>query len=49
MVGVALGYDDHLYVLEGRSANMGANDWGRTACRLALELRVTSLRSLAGV
>ncbi|MFI9157539.1 terminase large subunit domain-containing protein [Kitasatospora aureofaciens] len=43
VVGVALGYDDHLYVLEDRSANMGANDWGLTACRLALELRADAV------
>ncbi|MER5639408.1 terminase family protein [Kitasatospora sp. NPDC002227] len=43
VVGVALGYDDHLYVLDDRSANMGANDWGITACRLAMELKADAI------
>jgi phage terminase large subunit-like protein len=43
IIGAARGYDGHLYVLEDRSASMGANDWGLTACRLALALKVDAI------
>ncbi|MFB7082560.1 terminase large subunit domain-containing protein [Streptomyces sp. NPDC056308] len=43
IVGAARGYDGHLYVLDDRSGSMGANDWGLTACRLALELRADAI------
>ncbi|GAA3371253.1 phage terminase large subunit [Streptomyces sannanensis] len=43
VVAAARGYDGHLYVLDDRSASMGANDWGVTACRLALELRADAI------
>ncbi|MDH6126063.1 terminase family protein [Kitasatospora sp. GP82] len=43
VIGVALGFDDHLYVLDDRSGNMGANDWGLTACRLAMVLKADAI------
>jgi hypothetical protein len=43
IVGAARGYDGHLYVLEDRSASMGANDWGLTACRLAFALKADAI------
>lgn len=43
IVGAARGYAGHLYVLDDRSGSMGANDWGLTACRLALELRADAI------
>ncbi|TKA04846.1 terminase, large subunit [Actinacidiphila oryziradicis] len=43
IIGAARGFDGHLYVLEDRSASMGANDWGLTACRLALALKADAI------
>ncbi len=43
IVGAARGYDGNLYVLEDHSGNMGANDWGLAACRLALALRADAI------
>ncbi|GAA1353700.1 terminase large subunit domain-containing protein [Streptomyces beijiangensis] len=43
IVGAARGYDGHLYVLDDRSGSMGANAWGRTACRLALDLKADAI------
>ncbi|MFJ4413004.1 terminase large subunit domain-containing protein [Streptomyces sp. NPDC088925] len=43
IVGAARDYDGHLYILDDRSGSMGANDWGLTACRLAIELRADAL------
>lgn len=43
IIGAARGYDGHLYVLEDRSASMGANDWGLTACRIALALKADAI------
>ncbi len=43
IIGMAAGYDDHLYVLDDRSGSMGANDWGLTACRLAMELKADAI------
>ncbi|MFB7571811.1 MULTISPECIES: terminase large subunit domain-containing protein [unclassified Streptomyces] len=43
IIGAARGYDGHLYVLEDRSGSMGANDWGRTACLLALALKADAI------
>ncbi|MFJ7422760.1 terminase large subunit domain-containing protein [Streptomyces uncialis] len=43
IVGAARGYDGHLYVLDDRSGSLGANDWGLTVCRLALELRADAI------
>jgi hypothetical protein len=43
IVAAARGYDGHLYVLDDQSGSMGANDWGLTACRLALSLRADAI------
>ncbi|MER6031847.1 hypothetical protein [Streptomyces sp. NPDC001851] len=43
IIGAVRGYDGHLYVLEDRSGSMGANDWGRTACLLALALKADAI------
>lgn len=43
VIGAARGFDGHLYVLEDHSASMGANDWGLTACRLALALKADAI------
>ncbi|WP_229898635.1 terminase large subunit domain-containing protein [Streptomyces finlayi] len=43
VVGCARGFDGHLYVLDDQSGSMGANDWGLTACRLALSLRADAI------
>jgi len=39
IVAVGRTVDEHLYVLEDRSKNMGADVWGHEACRLAIELQ----------
>ena len=39
IIGAGRTADGHLYALEDRSANMGADIWGHEACRLALELQ----------
>ncbi|MER5182578.1 terminase family protein [Streptomyces sp. NPDC002896] len=43
IIGAARGFDGHLYILEDRSASMGANDWGLTACRLALSMKADAI------
>ncbi|MFE6872573.1 terminase large subunit domain-containing protein [Kitasatospora sp. NPDC057692] len=43
IVGMALGYDDHLYVVADSSGTLGANDWGLAACQLALDLRADAI------
>ncbi|WP_307839606.1 terminase large subunit domain-containing protein [Streptomyces sp. MBT49] len=43
IIGAARDWDGHLYVLEDRSDNLGANDWGLAACRLALELKADAI------
>lgn len=43
IVGVARDFDRQLYVLADRSGSMGANDWGGTVCRLALELKADAI------
>ncbi|MFE4958702.1 hypothetical protein ACFRCW_32875 [Streptomyces sp. NPDC056653] len=43
IIGAARGFDGHLYVLEDRSASMGANDWGLAACNLALALKADAI------
>ncbi|MFE7129366.1 terminase large subunit domain-containing protein [Streptomyces sp. NPDC057638] len=43
VVGVARGFDRHLYVVADHSGSMGANDWGLTACRLALDLKADGI------
>ncbi|GAA3002510.1 phage terminase large subunit [Kitasatospora albolonga] len=43
IVGMAAGYDENLYVLDDRSGSMGANDWGLTACHLAMELKADAI------
>ncbi|WP_369354640.1 terminase family protein [Streptomyces sp. cg2] len=35
--------DGHLYVLDDRSGNRGADAWGREACLLAIELRADAI------
>jgi hypothetical protein len=39
IIGAGCTTEGHLYVLEDRSANMGADVWGHEACRLAIELQ----------
>ncbi|NUS25040.1 MAG: terminase, large subunit [Streptomyces sp.] len=39
IVGAGRTTDGHMYVLEDRSENMGAEVWGHEACRLAIELQ----------
>ncbi|MFC1420061.1 terminase large subunit domain-containing protein [Streptacidiphilus cavernicola] len=43
IVACARSFDGRLYVLEDDSANMGANDWGLSACRLALALKADAI------
>ncbi|WP_316521207.1 terminase large subunit domain-containing protein [Kitasatospora brasiliensis] len=43
IVGLGLDYHDHLYVVADESGTLGANDWGLTACRLALRLRADAI------
>lgn len=38
LVGAGRTSDGHYYVVADRSANMGADQWGHEACRLAIEL-----------
>lgn len=40
---MARDFDRQLYVLADRSGSMGADDWGLTACRLALELKADAV------
>ncbi|MGK5543415.1 hypothetical protein ACSNOH_01540 [Streptomyces sp. URMC 127] len=35
--------DGHLYVLDDRSGNLGADAWGRETCLLAIELRANAI------
>ncbi|MFF0741545.1 terminase large subunit domain-containing protein [Streptomyces sp. NPDC004111] len=43
IVAVATDRDGHLYVLDDRSGNRGADAWGREACLLAIELRADAI------
>ncbi|MCX5206766.1 hypothetical protein OG897_35845 [Streptomyces sp. NBC_00237] len=43
IVAAATGRDGHLYVLDDRSGNRGADAWGREACLLAIELRADAI------
>lgn len=43
IVAVARDTDAHLYVLDDRSGNRGADAWGREACLLAIELRADAI------
>ncbi|MEU5683620.1 terminase large subunit domain-containing protein [Streptomyces venezuelae] len=43
IVATARDRDGHLYVLDDRSANRGADAWGREACLLAIELRADAI------
>ncbi|MGV2916245.1 terminase large subunit domain-containing protein [Streptomyces alfalfae] len=43
IVAAARDRDGHLYVLDDRSANRGADAWGREACLLAIELRADAI------
>ncbi|MFF2821179.1 terminase large subunit domain-containing protein [Kitasatospora cineracea] len=43
IVGLGADYDEHLYVLADKSGTLGANDWGLTACKLALSLRADAI------
>ncbi|WP_328403907.1 terminase family protein [Streptomyces sp. NBC_00390] len=43
IIGAARDFDRNLYLLADRSGSMGANDWGLTACRLALELKADAI------
>ncbi|MFJ4010335.1 terminase large subunit domain-containing protein [Streptomyces sp. NPDC090026] len=43
IVAAASDRDGHLYVLEDRSGNRGADAWGRETCLLAIELRADAI------
>ena len=43
IVAAASDRDGHLYVLDDRSGNRGADAWGREACLLAIELRADAI------
>ncbi|MFD7639521.1 terminase large subunit domain-containing protein [Kitasatospora sp. NPDC059795] len=43
IIGLAAGFDDHLYVLADESGTLGPNDWGLRACKLALDLRADAI------
>ncbi|MEU8919454.1 terminase family protein [Kitasatospora sp. NPDC048545] len=43
IVGLAAGFDEHLYVLADESGTLGPNDWGLRACQLALDLRADAI------
>ncbi|MEU4800429.1 terminase family protein [Streptomyces sp. NPDC023327] len=43
IVAAARDRDGHLYVMDDRSANRGADAWGREACLLAIELRADAI------
>lgn len=43
IVAAAADRDGHLYVLDDRSGNRGAGDWGRETCLLAIELRADAI------
>ncbi|MFJ2866435.1 terminase large subunit domain-containing protein [Kitasatospora sp. NPDC087314] len=43
IVGLGLDYGDDLYVVADESGTLGANDWGLTACRLALSLKADAI------
>ncbi|MFH8405279.1 terminase large subunit domain-containing protein [Streptomyces sp. NPDC018019] len=43
IVAVARDRSGHLYVLDDRSGNRGADAWGREACLLAIELRADAI------
>ncbi|MEU7576779.1 terminase family protein [Streptomyces sp. NPDC041068] len=43
IVAAARDRDGHLYVLDDRSGNRGADAWGREACLLAIELRADAI------
>ncbi|EST26978.1 hypothetical protein M878_26145 [Streptomyces roseochromogenus subsp. oscitans DS 12.976] len=43
IVAAASDRDGHLYVLDDRSGNRGAGDWGRETCLLAIELRADAI------
>lgn len=43
IVAAAADRDGHLYVLDDRSGNRGADAWGRETCLLAIELRADAI------
>lgn len=43
IVGLAVDFHEQLYVVADESGTLGANDWGLTACRLALSLRADAI------
>ncbi|WP_435651839.1 hypothetical protein [Kitasatospora purpeofusca] len=43
IIGLASGFDEHLYVLADESGALGPNDWGLRACQLALDLRADAI------
>ncbi|MBD0741923.1 terminase large subunit domain-containing protein [Streptomyces sp. CBMA152] len=43
IVAAARDRDGHLYVLDDRSGNRGAESWGRETCLLAIELRADAI------
>lgn len=43
IISLAHGYDSDLFVLEDPSGSMGANNWGLTACHLALALKADAI------
>ncbi|MGI5526781.1 terminase large subunit domain-containing protein [Streptomyces syringium] len=43
IVAAARDRDGHLYVLDDRSGNLGADAWGRETCLLAIELRADAI------
>ncbi|WP_367132957.1 MULTISPECIES: terminase large subunit domain-containing protein [Streptomyces] len=43
IVAAARDRDGHLYVLDDRSGNLGADSWGRETCLLAIELRADAI------
>ncbi|WP_229882179.1 terminase large subunit domain-containing protein [Streptomyces alanosinicus] len=43
IVAAARDRDGHLYVLDDRSGNRGADAWGREACLLAIQLRADAI------
>ncbi|MEU5435424.1 terminase family protein [Streptomyces sp. NPDC020719] len=43
IVAAARDRDGHLYILDDRSGNRGADSWGRETCLLAIELRADAI------